>query len=342
MSERVRAKDWSQTPLGPISDWPSSLKTLVNLILENKFATIIYWGKELTMELRPPALYEDSLVAAITWLASEMKKRHNLNTHVEAVKEVESLTDDTKALVFECVRELLFNVVKYAGVGEAKVLLGKEDGYIQVTVADRGRGFKNDEDAQERQPNGFGLFSIRERLLALGGNMIIQSRKGEGTTVILTVPIFSGKASQELSVATETGSEAGFIESSQSPLAPESRTRVVVVDDHTLVRQGITNIINNDDRLVVIGEAVDGVAAIETVERQRPDVVLMDINMPRMNGIEATREIHRCWPEIRIIGLSVQDDDASARSMLQAGASSFLPKAGDADHLISAILSLTT
>jgi two-component system, NarL family, response regulator DegU len=113
-----------------------------------------------------------------------------------------------------------------------------------------------------------------------------------------------------------------------------------VVDDHTMVRQGLATLINDDERTTVVGEASDGLEAIEATERYQPDVILIDVNMPRMNGIEATREICRRWPNQIVIGLSVQADDTTADLMLKAGAKAFLSKGGNADHLIETIVGL--
>ena len=113
---------------------------------------------------------------------------------------------------------------------------------------------------------------------------------------------------------------------------------MLVVDDHPMIREGIANILAGDCRLAISGQAADGVEAIESVERDQPDVVLMDVNMPRMNGIEAAREIRRRWPETCIIGLSVQDDPTTAKSMCDAGAAAFISKSDASVSMISAIL----
>ncbi|MDA3873058.1 MAG: response regulator transcription factor [Kiritimatiellae bacterium] len=82
--------------------------------------------------------------------------------------------------------------------------------------------------------------------------------------------------------------------------------RVLVADDHEMVRQGLVTLIQRNSRIEVVGQAEDGVQALEMVCRLRPDVVLMDINMPRKNGLEATKTIRKRWPHIQEIGLSVQ------------------------------------
>jgi len=107
---------------------------------------------------------------------------------------------------------------------------------------------------------------------------------------------------------------------------------------HSSRHQGVVTLIADDERIRVVGESADGVEAIEAIERLRPDVVLMDVNMPRMNGVEATRCIHERWPEVRVVGLSVQDDHATRQSMIAAGAASFVSKSATAEMMVQAIL----
>lgn len=114
--------------------------------------------------------------------------------------------------------------------------------------------------------------------------------------------------------------------------------RVLVVDDHALVRHGIASALNDDGRVVVIGEAADGVEAIEAVARYQPNAVLIDVNMPRMNGIDAAREIHRRWPDVRIVAVTAQEDEATANVMWEAGAVAFVCKSGDVGRMIDAVL----
>ncbi len=114
--------------------------------------------------------------------------------------------------------------------------------------------------------------------------------------------------------------------------------RVLVVDDHAIVREGIASVLDSDLRIEVVGEAGDGVEALELLQQLQADVVLMDVNMPRMNGIEATREIHERWPGLLTVGLSVQSDPPTADLMREAGAAGFIPKSGDSGEMIATIL----
>lgn len=115
---------------------------------------------------------------------------------------------------------------------------------------------------------------------------------------------------------------------------PEKRTTVLLVDDHAVVRQGFRMIISAEPDFEVIGEASNGREAVSEAELLQPDIVLMDVSMPELNGIEATRRIVSIAPRTRILALSMHRDSVYVREILRAGASGYLLKeAGDHDLL---------
>jgi DNA-binding NarL/FixJ family response regulator len=122
-----------------------------------------------------------------------------------------------------------------------------------------------------------------------------------------------------------------------TPHQQPAKIRVLLVDDHAMVRQGLKTVLDSYADIEVVGEAWDGEEAVKAVERLHPAVVLMDINMPKMNGIEATAHIKARHPEIIVIGLSVQAGGANEEAMKKAGAAMLLTKEAAVDELYQAI-----
>jgi len=118
-----------------------------------------------------------------------------------------------------------------------------------------------------------------------------------------------------------------------------SRIRLLLVDDHEVVRSGLRMLLENEAGLVIEGEASNGGQALELVEKLNPDVVIMDITLPDISGIDATRQIKRSHPNVAVVALTIHEDQQYFFEMLQAGASGYVPKRAAPDDLITAIQS---
>lgn len=118
---------------------------------------------------------------------------------------------------------------------------------------------------------------------------------------------------------------------------PAQTIRVMVVDDHQIVRKGLVALINTEADLNVVAEAENGRHAVELFRQQRPDITLMDLRLPEMGGVEATRAIRREFPAAKIIVLTTYDGDEDIYRALQAGAQSYLLKGMSFDELLAAI-----
>ncbi|HDR16100.1 MAG TPA: response regulator transcription factor [Desulfobacteraceae bacterium] len=113
--------------------------------------------------------------------------------------------------------------------------------------------------------------------------------------------------------------------------------RVLVADDHTIVRKGLCSLLEMEEGIVVVGEAEDGREALSKIDECRPDVVLLDITMPGLNGIETTRRINRQYPEVKVVILTMHLNEEYIFEALRAGASGYLLKRTAPTDLISAI-----
>ena len=124
-------------------------------------------------------------------------------------------------------------------------------------------------------------------------------------------------------------------------MVTETRTaRVLIADDQNLFRSGLARLLAEDPRINLVGQAVDGADAVAKVATLKPDVVLMDLKMPKLDGVEATRQIVTDWPEVRVVILSTFDADSYVLQALRAGASGYVLKDSEAEAIASSIMAV--
>jgi PAS domain S-box-containing protein len=303
--------------------------------VEDLLAQAIQSSRSLAIELSPPVLQEKGLLAAVEWLSRQMQERYSLHVEVLADEHHYALTPQLFTFLFDAIRELLFNVIKHAGVDHAEVRLVESDGWIEVDVLDAGTGF----DAKRLTAGGaggLGLFSLRERLDYLNGRLHVESAPGKGTCFRIIVPF--GTAPLEACIERAQSATASARPRDQG--ADAGKIRVLLADNHAGLRRNLALLLENQPDLEIIGEAGDGVEAVALAHQLQPDVVLMDMSMPKLNGVEATRLISRDLPSMAVIGLSMYDDSERAQAIRAAGALDFKTKSGAAEELIAAIRSV--
>jgi signal transduction histidine kinase/CheY-like chemotaxis protein len=315
---------------------------------DNVLSDALTYTHTLVAELSPTVLRHHGLAAGLKWLRTYMKK-YDIAVAVTVPPHGEpKLPDDQVTLIFQSVRELLINSSKYAGTGRADVSLEDENGQLVITVRDEGKGVDLAALSAADSSSGglsskFGLFSIRERMRALGGSFEIESSPGKGTTVTLILPLSNPGAgrTEDSELKTEPtlreSKKDSIVGTPSSGFQRNVNIRVLLVDDHVMVRQGLRTVLDGYSDIEVVGEACNGREAVELAERLTPDVIIMDVNMPNMNGIEATVGIKSRHPGMKIVGLSVNADDDTRRAMLHAGAETLLTKGAALDELYRAI-----
>jgi PAS domain S-box-containing protein len=304
-----------------------------NKIAQNVFDLInqsIQTSRSLTAELYPPVL-QQGLSAALKWIVRWMSENHGLTIDLQIDPDIDPEQEDITAFLYQSTRELLLNVIKHSGVKSARLEMSgdEEQKQLRVTVSDRGAGFDSGA-VMNNEGIGFGLFSIHERLQLMGGTIQINSSPGNGASLTLIVPL-EAKQEKEDEAILEIKTEYQRAETG------ENKIRILVVEDHTVVRQGICALLISHSDIEIVGEADDGQEAVDKARQLQPDVILMDINMPVMDGIQATRIIRSEHPYVRIIGLSMHDRQDQADQMIKAGAFAYCKKDGSSDELLCAI-----
>jgi PAS domain S-box-containing protein len=304
---------------------------------EEVVSDALTYTRNLVAELSPPVLHEFGLFAALRWLAEQMQ-RYQLHVSVQIdAREDVRLPEDQAVLVFQSVRELLINAVKHAVAKQASLVVEEREGVLRIVVKDQGVGFDLLAMAtQQPSPmsSKFGLFSIRERMNALGGRLELHSSPGEGTRATLILPR-PPTSEPTVESAPRTPHRETPVHSREGRMA--GPCRVLIADDHAMVRQGLRSVLEAFPNVNVIGEASNGQEAVDLTEQLRPAAVVMDINMPRMNGIEATAKIKTRHPDIVVIGMSVNASVDNHDAMRTAGASMLLTKEAAVDQLHGAI-----
>ena len=319
------------------------------------------YTRSLVAQLTPMALHEFGLAAALKWLADQMRQQYQLSVQVDVQPGLSpTLPEDQSVLIFQSIRELLINVAKHARVDQAAIRMEQREGRLVIAVMDEGLGSDQTSRSPGTLSSKFGLFSIGERMRALGGTFEFRSTPGKGTKATLTVPVTAPDAesggqkpehqpksmarpepdveySQVRAQKSAFGGGAELVRQ-KDPHDDKLRIRVLLVDDHALVRNGLSSVLRYRTDLQVVGEAADGQEAVDLATALKPDVVVMDVNMPRMDGVEASRRIKRELPGTVVIGLSMHEGGQHESAMRESGAAAYLTKDSAADRLIETIL----
>ena len=308
----------------------------------------LQYTRTLVGELSPSVLREHGLPAGLKWLGDYMRQ-HDLNVTVHVSDMNMTIPEDQAVLVFQSVRELLMNCRKHASTKDAQVTIDTSDGLLHIEVRDQGRGFElaaagaaADSNPSNVLSSKFGLFSIGERMKALGGSFEIESVPGAGTSAKLSLPLNMSNSAHLASTPARSQVESPRHQRGAVPSTTDENTpiRVLLVDDHAMVREGLRTVLEMYPDVQVIGEACDGAEALLVADKLQPEVVVMDINMPKMNGIEATAQLKARYPHMVVIGLSVNAGEEDQAVMKRAGATTLITKDTVVEQLYAMIVQL--
>jgi two-component system NarL family sensor kinase len=289
--------------------------------------------RTLSYLLHPPLLDECGLASAVHWYAEGFEKRSGIKLEVSIGEDIPRLPIDAETTLFRVVQESLTNVHRYSGSASAKIKVSKDAGEVRLEIIDYGHGTKTG-TARARldgsAPLGVGIPGMRERLHQLRGELIVDFAS-TGTRVTATLPVKkAGQADCEESV--DQTSLTFAIRS-----AEDARRRILIADDHELMRRGLRGLLESHDEWAVCGEAVEGTEAVRKSTDLKPDLVIMDVNLPGLSGIEAALQIRREREAAKILFFTVHDSDEVIREIVEAGALGYVAKSRASQDLVEAV-----
>jgi len=290
--------------------------------------------RTLSYVLHPPLLDEAGLASAVRWYASGFGQRTGVHVDVEITPYLMRLPPDTEIALFRVVQEALTNVRRYSGSPTAQVRLQVQDDRIQVEVEDQGKGMPAD-ILRSSGPSallGVGIQGMRERMRQLSGQLQITSGTAGGAKVVATVPVAAGHEAP-----AEAGGATGMAPSPEDGKESSLSKRILIADDHEMIREGIRQVLQSEKDWIICGEAADGQEAIEKTLALNPDLVIVDINMPVLNGLAALRRIRQERPQTRILVFTVNNSDQMNREIIAAGADGYVCKSNASHDLIESI-----
>ena len=242
-----------------------------------------------------------------------------------------------EAGLFRIAQEALANARKHAQAHRIALRLHYDAEAVILTVEDDGQGFDPSVGATASASGGFGLTSMRERAHVFGGTLDVTSTPGRGTRVTARLP-YTARRGGRLHVAAGPARLPG--PAPDAAIAPEGamgRLRVLIADDHVVARQGIRRMLEAHSDIEVVGEAADGQEAIEQVAHQKPHVVLLDLQMPRVDGTEALRRLRAAYPTLGVIILTTYAQDERVFAALRDGARGYVLKDVSPEELAKAV-----
>jgi PAS domain S-box-containing protein len=286
--------------------------------------------RTLSYLLHPPLLDELGLGSAVPWYTQGYEKRTGIHVDVDIPKDLLRLPPDVEVTLFRVIQESLTNVHRYSGSSTAAIRIYSDGQEIALEISDQGHGIQTDKlkgPADSVAALGVGIQGMRERMRQLGGRLEIQSQPGEGTVVHAILPI----AQAELAKSAESATGAG-------PNTP--RKRILIADDHEAIRHGVRLVLQGESDWEVCGEASDGKEAVDKALELNPDLVIVDLNMPTINGLDTVRRIRRERPQMKVLVFTVHDSDLAMRQIIAAGAQGYLSKAQSGQDLVEVVKNL--
>jgi two-component system, NarL family, sensor kinase len=288
--------------------------------------------RTLSYLLHPPLLDECGLASAVLWYAEGFKKRSGIHLSVSIDEELVRLTTDAETALFRVLQESLTNVHRYSGSPSAEIRIFQSASKVHLEIIDHGKGVKAgmERPAFAGAPTlGVGIPGMRERIRQLGGQLEVEF-SNEGTRVYASLPTEAFTEESEPFRDKENFQANGR----QRPVV---RRRILIADDHEVMRRGVRGLVESQEEWSVCGEAIEGNEAISKTRELHPDLLILDVSMPGVSGIEAARQILKDDPNMKILFFTMYDSPQMMREISNVGAWGYVAKARAGNDLVDAV-----
>jgi two-component system, NarL family, sensor kinase len=299
--------------------------------------------RTLSYLLHPPLLDESGLGSAIRWYAEGFQKRSGIQLTVNISPDLGRLSTEVEMALFRVVQESLTNVHRYSGSPDAEITVVGTPDAVNLEVVDHGKGIEAGTARVKVEgiaALGVGIPGMRERLRQLGGQLEVDFGR-DGTRVSASVPFKKAKAADtaeefEIAVVASTNGKSNGDTTSSSDM----RRRILIADDHEVMRRGVRGLLESHDEWAVCGEAFEGREVVVKSRELRPDLIIMDINMPGLTGIDAAQQIRKENPAAKILFFSVHESAQTVREVVNVGAQGYVAKSRAGHDLVDAVRSV--
>jgi two-component system NarL family sensor kinase len=293
--------------------------------------------RTLSYLLHPPLLDECGLASAVLWYAEGFKKRSGIHLGVSIDEELVRLTTDAETALFRVLQESLTNVHRYSGSPNAEIRIFQSGNKVHLEIVDHGKGVKagTDRPSFAAAPTlGVGIPGMRERIRQLGGQLEVEF-SNEGTRVHASLPM-EGPAEESVEQSSQLFRDKGNFQASARP-RPDIRKRILIADDHEVMRRGVRGLLESQEEWSVCGEAIEGNEAISKTRELHPDLLILDVSMPGVSGIEAALQILKDDPNMKILFFTMYDSPQMMREISNVGAWGYVAKARAGNDLVDAV-----
>ena len=271
--------------------------------------------RRLLFEIQPPELERNGVGVALTVALEQASTEDGLNCEL-ADRTTRQPTHAVRTLLYRVGREALANIRNHAQASNVEVHLDDDSNGVSLKVLDDGKGFDAEQGLRVR-PGHLGLASMRERVEMTGGRLKLESQPGTGTALQVWLPDYQ------------------HTDSSAAPVT--ERTRVLIADDHPMFRDALVEAVKSRPDLELVGTAEDGRVAIDEIRRLRPEVALVDMRMPELDGSDVLNAVVRDGIPTRVLFLSTHTDSGMVYDLLARGAAGYLDKTASAEEVCNAI-----